>query len=58
MLLDDRRGIPLGGSAFTMIEVRVEDYQKPVGFSRHRTALEIREDWKRGAALWWLFVVF
>ena len=58
MLLDDRRGIPLGGSSYRMIEVRVNDYQKPVGFSLHRAALDMGEDWRRGAALWWLFVVF
>lgn len=58
MFLDDRRGIPLGGSAFTMVGVRVEDYQKPVGLSLPRAASEMREDWRRGAALWWIFVVF
>ena len=58
MFLDDRRGIPMGGSSFKMIEVRVEDYQKPIGFARHRAAMQIREDWRRAAALWWLFVLF
>ena len=58
MFLDDRRGIPMGGSSFKMIEVRIEDYQKPIGFARHRAALQIREDWRRAAALWWLFVLF
>ena len=41
MLLDDRRGIPLGGSAFKIIEVRVEDYQQPVEWSPTRAASEM-----------------
>ena len=62
MFLDDRRGIPLGRSSFSssfrMIEVRVGDHQQPVGWSLIRAASEMREDWRRGAALWWLFAVF
>lgn len=58
MLLDDRRGIPVGSSSFKMIEVRVEDHQKPVEWSPARAALEMREDWRRAAALWWFFVVY
>ena len=58
MLLDDRRGITLGGSAFKMIEVRVEEYQKPVGWSMLRAASEMQENRSSGAALWWFFVVF
>ena len=58
MFLDDRRGIPMGGSSFKMIEVRVEDHQKPVEWSLPRAVSEMQENRWRGAALWWLFVVF
>ena len=58
LLLDDRRGMPMGGSSFKMIEVRVEDVQQPVGWSLPRAALEMPEGRRRAAALWWLFVLF
>ena len=58
MLLDDRRGIPMGGSSFKMSEVRVEDHQKPVEWNLPRAVSEMRENRWRGAALWGLFVVF
>ena len=57
LLLDDRRGIPLGGSQFRMIEVQVDDVQQHVGWSLRKAALEAREGWGTAAALWWLLVV-
>ena len=57
LLLDDRRGIPLGGSQFRMLEVWVEDFQQPVGWSLRKASLAAREDWGKAAALWWLLVV-
>ena len=57
LLLDDRRGIPLGGSQFRMIEVQVEDVQQHVGWSLRKASLEAREGWGKAAALWWLLVV-